>query len=333
MDIKQNNLAEQFLLGKLTEEETVKIEEEIFSKNDQFENILIAEYDLIDAYVSGNLSAEDQSRFESRLLLNPNQHQRVEFAETLVNYASKKTAEYQDSIVYESSWLQAFSRLFSIKPMLSYSFALTAFVFLGGAVWLAINNNSPLLPNNELVDMRTTELGTVVEQPEFSVPNEEQKSGNKAIRENESSKDKLTTIERSPKAIANQSSTSRRTEQSQKPTPVYSTIILPFGLTRGDNTTPTEFDVPAKADFVNLKLKFEEGDFTSYFAVIETVEGQKIWSGKILKSTVSKNERTVMATVAARLLKKGDYIITLKGMTKEQTYESAGDYSFSINRR
>ncbi len=53
MKTEQNNLAAQFLLGKLTEEENIKIEEEFFGKNDHFENILIAENDLIDAYVNG----------------------------------------------------------------------------------------------------------------------------------------------------------------------------------------------------------------------------------------------------------------------------------------
>jgi len=332
MKTDPNNLAERFLLGKLTEAETVKIEEEYFGENKHFENILIAENDLIDAYVKSTLSPEDKRRFETRLLLNPKQRQRVEFAETLFKYASSlPAAEELNSAPVKSNWLSIFAEFFSAKPLLSYSFAVAAFIFFGGALWLAVNNNLSQLPGNN--ELASAPAETEIWKPSIETPFEEQKPANKVNRESELVKDESSAAPHSPNVNRNQTSPKNRVEQPKKnAAPVFSTIILPLGLTRDGGMSKT-FEIPAKTNFVNLRLKFEEGDFASYFAVIETVEGRHIWSGKITKPAKNTNEKAVTATVPARFLQKADYIITLKGLTKDGAYESVGDYSFTVDRR
>ncbi|MCY7346317.1 MAG: hypothetical protein LH614_08880, partial [Pyrinomonadaceae bacterium] len=323
MKTEQNNLAERFLLGKLTEAETIKIEEEYFGKNDHFENILIAENDLIDAYIKGGLSAEDKRLFENRLLLNSRQRQRVQFAETLVKYASGlPAAEDLNSAPAKSNWLSIFAQFFSAKPMLSYSFAVAVFIFFAGTIWLAVNNNSPQFPhNNELAGAPST-AETEIQKPASDAQFENQEPTNETITESGTVKDKLSVAERSLKANPNQSVPKSRTEKPKKSAAaIFSTIILPLGLTR-DGGMSKAFEIPAKANFVNLQLKFEEGDFASYFAVLETAEGRQIWSGKITKPAKNKNEKAVTATVPAHFLQKADYIITLKGLTKNGAYES-----------
>lgn len=335
MKTEQNNLAKRFLLGKLTEAETIKIEEEYFGKNDHFENILIAENDLIDAYIKDSLSAEDKRLFENRLLLNPRQRQRVQFAKTLVKYASSlPAAEDLNSALAKSNWLSIFAQFFSAKPMLSYSFAVAAFIFFAGALWLAVNNNSPQFPhNNELASAPST-AETEIQKPASDAQFENQEPTNETTTESGTVKDKLSVAERSLKSNRNQSAPKSRTEKPKKSAAaIFSTIILPLGLTRGETEAAKSFDVPAKADFVNLQLKFEEGDFASYFALLETVEGRHVWSGKIPKPAKNKNEKVVIATVPARFLQKGDYIITLKGLTKDGAYESVSDSSFTVDRR
>lgn len=324
MKTEQNNLAERFLLGKLTEAETIKIEEEYFGKNNHFENILIAENELIDAYVKGGLSPEDKKRFENRLLLNPKQRQRVEFAKTLVKYASSlPAAEELNSAPTKPKWSSIFAEFFSAKPMLSYSFAVAAFIIFGGALWLAINNNSSQFSqNSELASAPPAEIE--IQKPSIETQFDEQKLLNEANAES--------AAPRLPKVNQSQPAPKSRTEQPKKSAaPVFSTIILPLGLTRGDTTTTKSFVIPAKANFVNMRLKFEEGNFASYFALLEIVEGQRIWSGKITKPP--KNENVVTATVPARLLQKADYIITLKGLTNDGAYELVSDSSFKVDRR
>jgi len=338
MKTVQENLTADFLLGKLTEEENIKIETEFFGENKHFEDILIAENDLIDAYVKGELSPEDKTRFESRLLLNPKQRQRVDFAETLVKYASSLPAENENLSFAESNWWAAFLQLFSAKPMLSYSFAVAAFIFCAGAIWLAVNSSSSQFSqNSELASVQTPEMvaeETEIPKSESGAPLEREKSADKANPEIETTKDKSPNVERRPQADKNQSPAAARIEKTAKPAAIFSTIILPLGLTRDDTAPSKKFDIAVKTDFVNLQLNLEDDNsFASYFAVLETVEGRQVWNGKILKSAKTKKQNLVTATISARLLKKGDYILTLKGLTKDRAFEPAGDYSFTINRK
>jgi hypothetical protein len=332
---KQEKFAADFLLGKLSEEESIKIEEEFFGKTDRFENILIAENDLIDAYASGSLSPEDLRRFESRLLQTSKQRQRVEFAKTLVKYATSLPAENQSSAHLKTSWLAAFSQLFSIRLMPSVAFAIAAVIFFAGALWLAINSGSPSIPiNNELASKQTPATEVETQKQLQVAPIEEQKSEDKVNTNNATSKDKSGVAQQLPKTNRNSTPVKNRMEQLKKSVTIFSTIILPLGSTRGNESASSQaFDILAKADLVNVQLNIEESGYTSYFAVLETVEGRQVWSGKINKPAKGKNEKTVNATIPATLMKKGDYIITLKGLTKDRTYEGIGDYSFTINRR
>jgi hypothetical protein len=332
MQTEQNNLAAAFLLGKLSEEEAAKIEDEFFGENNRFEEILIAENDLIDAYAKEALSAEDRQRFENRLMLNPNQRRRVAFAKTLVSYASALPV---DDLVVSSpkkNWSSIFAPLFSAKPLLSYSFAVVTFAFLAGIVWLAITSGlRGIETGSELASVQQNnepeEFGqktTVTESPS-NIP----ASGNVANVKGNQAESNIASRERSPENYKTKSTRKSRNERPHKPRTIISTIILPLIATRDADPAAKSFNIPANANSVNLQLKFEEGDFASYFAVVETVEGGQFWSGKIFKPR--KNEKTVILNIPARLLKKGDYIIILKGLTKEEVYELVGNYSFTIN--
>ena len=70
----------RYILGTLSEEERTRFEELYFSDDTEFENIEIAEEELVDRYVRSELSQEDQSRFEKTLAASPRLTERVHFA-------------------------------------------------------------------------------------------------------------------------------------------------------------------------------------------------------------------------------------------------------------
>jgi hypothetical protein len=76
-------LAARHLLGKLTPEEQQRVEEGLFAEEGWFEELRQAENDLIDAYAYGSLSVEDSKRVEERILVSPEQHQRLQIAISL----------------------------------------------------------------------------------------------------------------------------------------------------------------------------------------------------------------------------------------------------------
>jgi hypothetical protein len=78
-----NDRRMQYLLGRLPEPEQEDFEQESLMDDERFEELVSAEDDLIDAYVAGQLGAEDARRFEARFLAAPARRERVEFARAL----------------------------------------------------------------------------------------------------------------------------------------------------------------------------------------------------------------------------------------------------------
>ena len=75
----------RYLLGDLSEEQNVEIEERAFHDREFMQTIQSVESDLIDEYVRGELSEREREQFESRFLASSEQEKKVEFAKTLAN--------------------------------------------------------------------------------------------------------------------------------------------------------------------------------------------------------------------------------------------------------
>ncbi len=327
MGADQDKLAEAFLLGKLSENERTEVERDFFNRPDVFEGLLIAENSLTDAYVTGRLSREDRRLFESTLLISPMQRQRAAFAETFVRYASQLPVADDVSPKAESTWLKSLQRLFLAGPRLSFSFAAAVLIVVTGAAFWWASSRDSRSPENLAKFERpaASEIQNSVSGPITGAQTPPNPAANRAS---------LTSNRSSVDSRQDKASPVTRREPRPDPAAIISTIVLSLGSTRG-NDPAKSFAIPANTKRVNLRLKFDDGDFSSYFAVLETIDGQQIWGGKERPSGVSKEEgayKTVTMSVPARLLKRGDYIVILKGLTKEGIYEPVGDYSFTIGR-
>jgi hypothetical protein len=182
--------------------------------------------------------------------------------------------------------------------LLSYGLAAAVLLFLvGAAFWWAVSN-SHSLSNEDLAEDQTPadiEINNSVSNKQIQ---EQVPSTN--IDKSSPTNAKVPDADRTP--IFNQGQASRQT-QSAPPvkSPIISTIVLPLGSTRGAEPAKV-FVLPEKTSLVHLQLKIENGHYLSYFAVVETVDGQQVWRGKALKSRGNDNARTVMITVLATRL-------------------------------
>jgi len=73
----------RYLLGELTDEQCVALEEEYFGRPDVLQRVWATENDLIDDYVSGRLAPVERERFERYRLATPGQRARVAVAREL----------------------------------------------------------------------------------------------------------------------------------------------------------------------------------------------------------------------------------------------------------
>ncbi len=88
-DLAEEQLIRSYFLGDLPESEKDRIQERLFTDPEFFENLLIIEGELVDAYVLGLISAQDRTKLESGFLLSPYQHRKVQLVQTLDRYISQ----------------------------------------------------------------------------------------------------------------------------------------------------------------------------------------------------------------------------------------------------
>src|SRR5436853_2923845 len=77
----------QYLLGELAEAEMSQFEERLMIDDQLFEMLLVVEDELIDERAAGELSAEEQARFDAYFLATPQRRERLQLAYALHEYA------------------------------------------------------------------------------------------------------------------------------------------------------------------------------------------------------------------------------------------------------
>ncbi len=75
----------RYWLGELSPEAELRLEERSSDSEELFEQLLAVKEELTDAYVRGELAAEQRARFKRRLLQLPADQARLEFSQTLVS--------------------------------------------------------------------------------------------------------------------------------------------------------------------------------------------------------------------------------------------------------
>jgi len=90
-------LISQYLLGELSEDQQVEIEDRAFADEEFMAGITAVENDLIDEYVRGQMSDADRRRFESRFLNSESRRKRIEFAKALTHLLAETRVTGRDT--------------------------------------------------------------------------------------------------------------------------------------------------------------------------------------------------------------------------------------------
>ncbi len=88
MEGGQQERALRYLLGQMSEAETIAFEEEYFQDDNLFEQMVDIENDLVDSYVRGELSETERRQFENGYLGSSPKRKHVRFARALTDSSS-----------------------------------------------------------------------------------------------------------------------------------------------------------------------------------------------------------------------------------------------------
>lgn len=114
LDAKTQTEMRLYLLGLLEPGERAgQFEERILTEEDYYEELLIAEDEVIDLYLAGRLPRAEREGFERHFLSTPERRQKLRFARALRGYVADHPAPEPESA---RGWRAAFGRLLS-RPL------------------------------------------------------------------------------------------------------------------------------------------------------------------------------------------------------------------------
>jgi hypothetical protein len=296
-DDEEEALTIRYLLGTLPEPDRIRLEESFFTDDERYEQMLAVEDELMYACLQGELSAEDRARFEERFQRDPSRRGRAEFARALLQAAGEAPAGSAATTGRAAEraipWWRWRGSHWEGRWALRA--AILALAALSG--WLAY----------EAVDLRRE--GQRLLDARLAQEREWQRDANRA---------------RAARAGA------ARERESESRTVV--SLILASGLTRGEGES-ARLAVPTAADLLRLQVEVGRVDYPSYRAIIRTAEGGQVWGRDGLRGSAVGSIQVVIVDVPASILTRGDYELSLSGLTPAGRTEEVGTYYFGIVRR
>ncbi len=319
----------RYLLGELSERERERLEAAYFTDEEAFDQMLVAENELYDAYVRGELPAAARARFEANLLTEPRGRERVKFARALAEAA---TAARPAPVLPEPAPAppSLFAALRACGAGLRFALAAAVLVIAISLPWLLFERAQT---HAELRQLRA-EQATLTARAQES---EQRAAAEQARRE-----ELLAQLAGQPTPPApalvqpgGDAAPALRPmppPQAVKAAPRASVLsfALTPGLVRGGGASPLR--VPADASAIRLRLNVEASAYNNYRAVIETAGGREVRRVDALKPAGAGGTLT-LPTLPARDLPPGDYILLLTGQRPDGDFEGVADYSFRIVRK
>lgn len=288
---KREILIQRYLLGQVSAEEREELENHYFGDDDLFEEMVAAENDMIDAYVSGKLGAGERKQFENYFLSTPERQERVEFAESLMQHGSPRGATEA-----KRGWLDL--RGFSGMRL---ALATVLLIVVAGASWLAIVNR-------------------------------------KLIHQLEAARDAQADAQRQAQELSRQvvdlqKQAGQNPEIAELPAPgsAILSVTLASDLVRDVHRQQSTLHLSPDISEVRFLLNAGHDNSSAYTAVLEAVEGSRIWRTSGLAGRLTRGGgKVVIVQVPPNVLKRDDYVLRLFASTSAGRPTEVGTYSFRI---
>ena len=320
LDSKDERTLRRYLLGELSDEEQSREEERFLTDKDYFERLLLVEDDLMDEYVSGALSQVDREKVGRRFLLSPKRQERVSLAGNLQRYARGSPAlpgheqDQDEDFIPILSWHR--KRVYALLILCSSLVVIIAAAILFREMASLKNRIETLNREQQSAERRAGELSQGLA---------EQLNRSESLQQKfEQEQNRRIQLDQELSDLKQSLSAASRTDSSR----FISLSLIPVRLRDGGQ--PSIVDIPRSIQVLRLELSLESDAHTKYRAIVQTVEGVRIFSRSALRLRRSKDDRQVELPIPASLLGPDDYIVLL---SPAATSERTGTYYFTVVRK
>lgn len=291
---REQNLIRCYLLGTLDERQQQRIEERVLTDRRFRRRVLLVEDELFDDYVLGTLSSDERRRFDERLLATAEQVNKLENLKALKDYATSVAAGLPRGLSGRSSLASRWlGALVSKRNLIYLPAAAVALIILVSLVVFVVQRQSK--------------------------PGRDARAERAVLEEQ---------IARLNERGDNGGASSGR--PAPDPASVLSVALAPTAVRGAEQSSMVT--VPADKDLLQFELQMLGGEQQSFEATLQTPEGPEIFTVRGLRAGDWRGGKAVSLLVPARQLPGGDYILTLRGASRDRQTSVVGEYYFRILR-
>jgi hypothetical protein len=289
---------------------------------EDFEEIDIAEEELIDAYVRDQLPGDQRQLIEKGLRSSPQLTDRLHFARLLADAADRAaeaeaTSPRGESRPPRNSWWP-FGLTWLSQPAFNLAIAACVLIIFIGAAGLLVGWIRLRRETQQIADQRAA-LEQQKSELEKSVA-EQRLAAEQATTELKNKQQKLE---------ADQRRLDERIQaQTQKPNGSSANIATLF-LTPSVRSSDTgkELSPPPGTSKIKLQLAVNSIDYRGFVVEVKNSQDKVIFRPKI---PAPRSGRVVSVTIPSHVLPPGSYGLQLSGISSDSTAELVGNYSFRI---
>jgi hypothetical protein len=316
MAINNINDAEirEYILGQSRAAKTELLDELSFI-DEYSERFGAVEREVIDDYLAGRLSPNENLAFESHYLSTLARREKVDFAKAFATYSKR-----QLHVVPEGKIEGSFFDLIR-NWRLSFQFAAAAMVVLFGiAGWLAYRSSW----STEIAQENYTNAGPIEEAPNAQI------DFTPSPVPTTSATPLPTSADRTP------ASRPDRPEVTPTPRPAKTTERRPslafFALTPALRSSSfQQLKIPAGATTAELRLQLEIEEKGPFLVEVLDMRGRsRVWSARDLNTRKGSAGSMLSFRIPVRVLGPGEYQISVSRSATAEDPEKIGDYFFRV---
>jgi len=316
--IDKEEVSRQYLLRELSPEAALRLEEEYFANDEVFEQIEIAEDELIDEYVKGELPQQRHKLFEDLLRNSPRIAQRVELAKLLAQGISRRGSEQiavsstADRVVHITSWKDLFWPV-SVSQQITFAAAVLLLVVTGTGLFvsrLRLREASRQLSESQ-AELERKQQALIAENNQHA---REAKQLTESLRAQEAENARLQTE-------------LERTLKNESQLGSIMPILLSIAGSRAEGTNKV-VKLPAEPRIFELRMTLEEQNYERYAVTVKTADERVISGPHELKA----NGKLLKLRLTSTRFRPDDYIVTVSGITPSGKAQQVEDYTFRLVR-
>jgi cell division protein FtsB len=304
----------RYLLGQLSEEEQMRIEEKYFDDQEWFAQLEVIESELIDSYIRHQLSEKDCQSFENFFSQLPERRRKIAFAQAFQLFVEQK--KEPQSIKEKAPLYRTFLHFIG-HNRLSFASLVLVLLLLPGCFWLVFDN---MQLRNRLQQVQTGAS---------EIEKREQDLQEKLRQERQQ-------VEQLAKDLENERNRQVAQDPSNPELPSPLAQIVSFILT-SDTVRSSggikKLEISPATQTIRFIMSFTSDENKEVFATMKRVGSEDILQRAQLKTQTKGSKSQVIWSLPAKSLDKADYMIILNGKDENGATVDIERYAFRVIKK